>query len=29
MINIELGRIYNKLTGGKAELTFVDAMNPF
>ena len=28
-INLELNSIYSKLTGGKAELEFVDSMNPF
>jgi len=28
-ISVELNRIYTKLTGGKAELNFVDSMNPF
>ena len=28
-INLELNNTYNKLTGGKAELDFVDSMNPF
>lgn len=28
-INVELNRIYTKLTGGRAELNFLDSMNPF
>lgn len=28
-INFELNRIYCALTGGKAELNFIDSMNPF
>lgn len=28
-INVELNNIYTRLTGGKAELNFVDSMNPF
>lgn len=28
-INVELNHIYNTLTGGKAELNFLDSMNPF